>query len=404
MVDRIERVEPNQVSITTTLVDASFPFYISAGGPNWWTVLPSRPKVHDDSQEAVYEKNPIAAGPMSLVEYVPASVMRFERFDDFYYQPKNGLPEDRRVNFQLLDMFLVPEEATRVAALRAGEADIAPVSLATRKQVEEGGGRVVFGREAGYIYAGLIGCYEPQFPCHDKRVRQALAYAFDKEMIRDRLFGGPEAFGVEGWAYVTPSSIGYTPDLDSVPFDPEKARQLLAEAGYKTPTSPDGKDFGKLIVNTWPSAVTPFLPESAQLAADYWRRELGIDSEVRVGDEVSMKRSEDALELQGQILWRDDEAVADGGKKVRDLAQTDKPSPEHKDPEIHKMAAEAGAVLEPTQREAALNQMYRRYRDESYRLGVGYYNVPWGVGPRVVEWQPWPFSFYPSNLHSIVLK
>jgi hypothetical protein len=150
--------------------------------------------------------------------------------------------------------------------------------------------------------------------------------------------------------------------------------------------------------------VTPFLPESAQLAADYWRRELGIDSEVRVGDEVSMKRSEDALELQGQILWRDDEAVADGGKKVRDLAQTDKPSPEHKDPEIHKMAAEAGAVLEPTQREAALNQMYRRYRDESYRLGVGYYNVPWGVGPRVVEWQPWPFSFYPSNLHGIVLK
>ena len=56
----------------------------------------------------------------------------FERFDDYYYQPANGFPEDRRVNFQSLDMYLVPEESTRVAAIRSGEADIAPASVATR--------------------------------------------------------------------------------------------------------------------------------------------------------------------------------------------------------------------------------------------------------------------------------
>ena len=59
---------------------------------------------------------------MRLVKRVPAAQMILERFDD-YYQP------DKRVNFTQFDLRLVPEEATRVAALRAGEGDIAPVTL-----------------------------------------------------------------------------------------------------------------------------------------------------------------------------------------------------------------------------------------------------------------------------------
>jgi ABC-type transport system substrate-binding protein len=70
---------------------------------------------------------------MKLVKHVPVESMTFERFDDYYYQPKYDLPSDKRVNFQTLEMFLVPEEATRMAALRSGEADIAPVSFASRK-------------------------------------------------------------------------------------------------------------------------------------------------------------------------------------------------------------------------------------------------------------------------------
>ena len=57
---------------------------------------------------------------------------------------------------------------------------------------------------------------------------------------------------VKGWAGVTPSTIGYSPDLTPFPFDPDRARQLLAEAGY-----PDGKGFGKLVVNTWEPSSLP---------------------------------------------------------------------------------------------------------------------------------------------------
>jgi len=59
------------------------------------------------------------------------------------------------MKFQELDILLVPEEATRAASLRAGSADIAPVSLNTKSQVEDGGGRLIFG-DHGTTGDGLV--------------------------------------------------------------------------------------------------------------------------------------------------------------------------------------------------------------------------------------------------------
>ena len=399
-VDRIQRVGPNQVSIITNIADAGLPAYLGETGPNWWGIFPRRPKVHDYQQDQDFDLNPIGAGPMRLVRYVPAELMRFERFEDFYYQPKNGFPEDRRVRFTTLDMRLIPEEATRVAAIRAGEADIAPASGATRKPVEAGGGRLVFGPEGIYVRAYFMGCYKPEYPCHDKRVRQALDYAIDKTVIRDQLFGGPEVFQAKGWAHITPSSIGYSPDLDPRPFDPNKARQLLAEAGY-----PGGKGFGKLIVNTWVSPSMPYLPESAQLAADFWRKELGLDVEVKLSDNVALNQQQLSGLLHGQFFWTDNETRLDPGNITKfNYATPGYPRRFHETQELVDFVQGALAVFEPAKRPAAFNPVFRRLREESYEMGIGYVNIPWAVGPRVAAWQPWPFSFYPSNLHGITLK
>ena len=69
-----------------------------------------------------------------------------------------------------------------------------------------------------------IGCGWEEFDlvCSDKRVRQALPYAIDKDALRDDLFGGPTVFEAKGWAHVTPSSIGYRPDLDPYPMTPKR--------------------------------------------------------------------------------------------------------------------------------------------------------------------------------------
>jgi peptide/nickel transport system substrate-binding protein len=398
--DKIESSGPNEVSLTTPEPFTELAFFVAESGPYWYTVMPKRDEVHNEQAELAYESNPIGAGFMRLVEHVPASVMKLERFEDYYYQPANGFPEDKRVKFQLLDMFLAPEEATRVAALRAGEADMVPASLATKEQVEAGGGRLMMGQEGVIMNVKLEGCYEPQYPCHDKRVRQALDYAIDKELIRDRLYGGPEAFQVKGWNVVTPSTIGYTPDVDPRPFDPDKARQLLADAGY-----PNGKGFGKLIVNTWPSTSMPLQVEAAQVGADMWRRELGLDVEVRVGDSTGMQEMERTGQLNGQIYWRDNDTRKDPTSIIGgSYGDPEYPTRAHEDPELFRVVQETIQILDPDERAEAYKKLVLRLRDESYYLSIGYANLPWGVGPRVEAWNPYPLTQYPSALHTLTLK
>ena len=400
LTEKIEQTGTDQVSITSKVADSGFGAqYLAAVSAAVHAPMPKRDKLHDQAEESAYDKNPIATGLLKLVRHVPAEVMEFERFDDYYYQPSNGLPEDRRVKFTSFDMRLIPEESTRVAAMRAGEADIAPVSPAAQKQVEASGGRLVFAPEGVYIWARLLGCFQPEFPCSDKRVRQALDYAIDKELIQDRLYG-PELMAAKGWSHITPSTIGYGPELDPWPYDPDKARQLLADAGY-----PGGEGFGKFIVNTWVSTAIPQQIELAQLAAEFWRKELGIDVEVRVGDETSLRKSRGTGELWGQVMWRENEARVDVSGITRIFYGTPGANVRvHEDQELWDLVNKTLAVFDAEERPKALNNLYRKMREESYELGIGYLNIPWAVGPRILTWEPYPLAVYATDLHTITLK
>jgi peptide/nickel transport system substrate-binding protein len=398
---KIELTGPNQISHTTQVPYAGLEENVSELGTATVAIMPKRGELWDKGLEAAYDKNPIATGPMRLVNHFPAVKMEFERFNDYYYQPKYGLPEDRRVKFTFLDLFLVPEEATRVAAIRAGEADIAPVSLASRAQVEAGGARLQFVEQASFFYVWQLGCWDPQLlpPCRDKRVRHALAYALDKELIRDRLYG-PEVMVLKGWEPVTPGTIGYSPELDPFPYNPDKARQLLAEAGY-----PGGQGFGKLVVNTWVTPATPLMPESAQVAADMWRKELGLDVEVKVGDRTAMTKLRQDGQFAGQIVWSSGAVQPDASRWVRSMYGTPgRVDRLHIDDDLFDMVARATGTFDPEERPKAMNELFLRLRDEQYAIGIGYLNIPWAVGPRIETWRPWPLSDHTTAVHTITLK
>ncbi|MSQ07522.1 MAG: hypothetical protein EXR54_08925 [Dehalococcoidia bacterium] len=188
--------------------------------------------------------------------------------------------------------------------------------------------------------------------------------------------------------------------MDPWPFDPNKARQLLADAGY-----PGGKGFGKLIVNTTSSSSMPLQVEAAQLAAEFWRKELGLDVEVKVGDSTGIRKSWYAGELNGQILWRDSATRKDATNTLRSAyGEPEGATRVHEDPELFRLVKETLEIVDPDQREEALKKLFLRLRDESHQLGIGYANIPWGVGSRVVTWQPYPLALYPSALHTITLK
>ena len=75
-----------------------------------------------------------------------------------------------------------------------------------------------------------------------------------------------------------------------------------------------------------------------------------------------------------------------------------------KDPELDRLTKEAFSIVDPDKRAEASKKLFLRLKDESYYLGIGYYNVPWAVGPRVLTWQPLPLALYASALHTLTLK
>ena len=394
-------VNGRDVTLTTNVPTTYIGSTLSESGTGWYHVMPAREALHDDALEVAYDQNPIGAGPLKLAKHVRASSMTFDRFDDYYYQPGNGFSEDKRVPFEQVTLYLVPEESTRVSAIRAGEADIAPVSLGAASQLEAGGGRLVFGREGSYVWLPLMGCWSDEnLPCAKKDFRQALNYAIDKELIRDQLYGGSEVFQVKGWGNVTPSTIGYTPALDPFPFEPDKARQLLKDAGY-----PGGEGVGTLILHTWQSTSMPFQTEAAQLAAEFWKRELGLDIEVRVGDSTAIRGAWKDGELNGQMIWRDNETRRDAtSSAISGYGDPEGGTRRSEDPELRRRVQEAARLVDDAARAQAMSEVYPLLRDASYDISIGYVNIPWGVGSRIDNWEPLPLAPNISGLHTVTLK
>ena len=404
--EKIELVDPMSVSVTHERPLSYFPFrHMSDMSGSFSGVL--LPKAYyegggtdADARRQAFSDAPVGAGPFSVLDISPNEYILVERFDEYYYHPENGLPESRRARFQTLDLRLVPEPAIRVAALRAGEADIAEVNLAVAKQVEDAGGRIVYTREGVYIFNLAIGCWKPELPCHHKAVRHAFDYALDKEAIMNGLYGGPPTATVAGYGRVSFSSLGYEPGLDPFPFDPEKARELLAEAGY-----PNGEGFPPFKLWTYPAGEAPFMPELAQLMADMWKEHLNVDATVEVTDGARSRELWWGREIDGDWHVRPNEIEWDGGGGANGCCgQLDSRSRHTEDPELRKLVQETLAVVDPAKRHAAYNKMWTAIREEHYMTSLGILNLPWGVGPRISGWEPWPMTPYNSAFHTITLK
>ena len=233
--------------------------------------------------------------------------------------------------------------------------------------------------------------------------------------MRDGLFG-PEVFKINGFWIVTESTIGYSSELDPFAFDPVKARQLFTEAGFKNPDNPGGKDFGQMVLITYPDPLLPNLIESARLAAADWEEELGLEVEVRVMDKVTYGkiRTNSPEDFSGQAVWVAQNTRMDGAGITRAVAITpQRESPAnakfqpntrvHNDPEIFDLLTETMLSTGGPTAEQDWNMAYQRMRDESYHLSLGYVNAPWGVGPRILSWDPFPVCEYACAYHTITI-
>lgn len=168
--------------------------------------------------------HPIGTGAYKFVERRRGDRVILEANENFFA----GKPKYDKLTFRV-----IPEDAARVAALEAGEVDLissVPTSQAGRLKTDKL--EVVGGPSSRVIYVNINTLNYDDFK--DKRVRQAMNYAVDVDSIIESIMNG---YGRRVATISAPHYFGYADSVTPYTYDPEKAKALLKEAGYK-PQSP----------------------------------------------------------------------------------------------------------------------------------------------------------------------
>lgn len=166
-----------------------------------------------------FGRAPIGTGPFMVKEFQVDRFVRFERFEDYW----GGKPKVAAIMWLHL-----PEASTRIAALRAGEVDVVfDPPFEQLNDLRRANYQVVSGQTSK---SWLVRIREYIKPWDDSRLRLALNYATDGPAISKALFAGLAA-PLQG-QIAGPSSTGFNPNVQAFAFDPGRARQLLADAGY----------------------------------------------------------------------------------------------------------------------------------------------------------------------------
>jgi peptide/nickel transport system substrate-binding protein len=203
-----EKVDDSTVNILTNAPDPILPSRMY-----WMKMVP--PKA---SGNADFADNPVGTGPYKLVEWVKGDHVILERNGDYW----GDAPSIGRVTYRFVE-----DSGTRLSGLLSGEFDLITNLLPEDVPTVEGQGLQaahVQGLEHPVLILNARGGVTA-----DQRVRQALNYAVDKDALAQSLFGG---YAVpDQCQLLSPSWFGFDSSLQAYPYDPDKAKQLLQQAG-----------------------------------------------------------------------------------------------------------------------------------------------------------------------------
>ncbi len=251
-IKEIRIVDPETIHIIT---DKPFPLLLER-----LVFFPIVPKKHVEAvgDQAFGTTSPVGTGPWKFVEWKRDQLIRLEAFDQHW----RGKPP-----FRHLIIRAIPEIATQVAEMKTGgvdlirnvSADLIP-ELKSHPQTYVSSAPIL---RVHYVE------FDMRVPPFDKKlVRQAANQAVDKQTIIQKLMGG---LGQIVATTVQPKAFGFDPDVKPYPYDPKKAKELLAQAGY-----PNGADI------TLHSAFVEFRPVFE--AITQMLTEVGIRTNAKMWD------------------------------------------------------------------------------------------------------------------------
>lgn len=286
--DRVEKIDKYTVRFVTKRPDVVLEQRLATYGS--WIVnarswLEHREKVEKENRGKPKEQqvdwlqaalkavrwNPVGTGPYKFKDWRKNEFIALEANDDYFM----GKPAAGSITFKA-----VPEVATRIAGLVSGEfdiiVDVPPDQIALLNRYDDIDARPVVIENTHVIV------FNTQHPVlKDKRIRQALSLAIDRDLLRKSLWLGKN---------YTPNghqlpSFGpmYNKERRGYVYDPEKAKKLLEEAGYKGETVSY-----RLIPNYYLNAL-----EAAQIIQEMWKK-VGFNVELAMVENFKQKRTKDA--------------------------------------------------------------------------------------------------------------
>lgn len=227
IIERVEMVDDHTVRVITS---KPYP-YLDAQLGHIGAILPPQ-YTRDKGREIATQ--PVGTGPYRFVRWIKDDQLVLEGNENYW----RGAPRIKKVIFRP-----IPEATTRVAGLQTQELDLIVNIPPHLLQLMNWKGRSVAAKVPGTRVIFLALDNSSPGPVADKRVRQAIAQAINLDTILKKILDGN---GVKLGIPLTKNHFGYDPSIKPYPYDPEKAKQLLAEAGYVqgfdlTLNSPSGR-------------------------------------------------------------------------------------------------------------------------------------------------------------------
>jgi peptide/nickel transport system substrate-binding protein len=331
-------------------------FYADATGANW--IVPKRyvEKVGDEG----FKKAPVGAGPYKFVSFTPGVELVLEAFEPYWRKT----PSIKRLVFKV-----IPEEATRLAALKRGEVDIAySIRGELAEELEQTPGlalKPTVIQATYWLY--FPEQWDPKSPWHDPRVRRAAGLAIDRATINQALTLGHSLIT----GSIVPDNFEYYWQPPAPTFDRAKAKQLLAEAGY-----PNGFDAGDYTCDVTYANIGEAVINDLQA--------VGIRARLRPLERAAFFKGyaekayksviQGASGAFGNAATRLEGFVVKGGTYVYG-----------NDPELDALFQQQASEINRTKRAAILTQMQQLVAERDLYVPIWQLAFLNGVGPRVAE-------------------
>jgi peptide/nickel transport system substrate-binding protein len=348
----------------------------------WWNGAIMPKKYREKVGDAGFADKPIGSGPFKWVDYK----------QDQYYTME-AVPNHHRKSpeFKTLKIVFVPEHSTRLAMLQAGEADIIQLSGPHIPQIKADPKfklvqvKHIIGQTLAYCDLSFP---NEKSPFQDIRVREAASLAIDRKGICDKiLFGGAEPYG----EVISPYSMGWDSSVKPDPYNPERAKKLLAEAGY-----PNG-------ISTTLN-ITPGSKYWIEAIASNWA-DVGIKAEIKIYDGGSWYEAHIGKKLRGFITrnsWYDAETNA--GSDLQDAYMIGMPWAYVTTKEISDTLVKTiGARNDKEATEMGRN-LSKLIRDNRININLWSIYANYGTNQRIVQWDQQLGSFPATRFEYMKVK